>query len=330
MNHLGMMGRNGRDGKNGMSGKILITPRSLTRSGHPSLERLRAAGYELVMSTPGQTPSEQELIALLPGCVGWLAGVEPITAAVLESAAAGSLRAISRNGTGINNVDPGAAQRRNIAVLRAIGANAQGVAELAVGLIFAMARSIPFSDAKLKSQMWERRQGIELRGRTLGLIGCGAIGRIVTRMMLGCAMRVVAYDPFPNEAFAAEVGAQGFRYASISEVCAESDVLSLHAPPPEDGKPLVDAAFLAAMKPGAFLVNTARGELLDDEAVIAALESGKIAGVALDAFRKEPPGDDPLAKHPNVIATPHIGAFTKESVAMAVDVAVTNLLDFLA
>ncbi len=306
-----------------MSPKILITPRSLTRSGHTEIAKLEAAGYQPIYCTPGQTPSEDEMISLLPGCVGWLAGVEPITSTVLESAK--DLRAISRNGTGINNVDLDAAKRLNIAVLRAEGANAQGVAELAMGLLFALARSIPFSDAHLKSSQWERRQGIELVGKTLGLVGCGAIGRIVAKSAIGCGMNVVGYDPFPNEAFSKT---PGFIYASLDDVCAKADFLSLHCPPPE-GKPLVDAGRIALMKEGVYLVNTARGELLDDAAVIRALDSGKLSGVAIDAFRKEPPMDDPLVKHAKVIATPHVGAFTKESVSRAVSVAIDNLLQFL-
>ncbi|MDD3470459.1 MAG: phosphoglycerate dehydrogenase [Thermoguttaceae bacterium] len=307
-----------------MSKKILITPRSLTRSGHPAIAKLETAGYQPVYCTPGQTPSEDEMISLLPGCVGWLAGVEPITSHVLESAK--DLRAISRNGTGVNNVDLEAAKRLNIAVLRAEGANAQGVAELAMGLFFALVRSIPFSDAHLKSAEWERRQGIELIGKTLGLVGCGAIGCIVAKSAIGCGMKVVGYDPFPNDFFAQT---PGFAYVSLEEVRAKADLLSLHCPPLE-GKPLVDADWIASMKNGAYLVNTARGELLDETAVIEALDSGKLSGVAMDAFRKEPPTDDPLVRHPKVIATPHIGAFTQESVSRAVTVAIDNLLKFLA
>ncbi len=155
--------------------KILITPRSLTRNGHGALDKLEDAGYELVFSTPGAFPSEDELIEKLPGCVGYLAGVEQISAKVLDSAT--DLKVISRNGTGVDSVDVDAARRNHIEVLRAAGANARGVAELTFGHILAAVRSIPFSDAAMKAQRWERRKGIELAGRTLGLIGCGMIGQ---------------------------------------------------------------------------------------------------------------------------------------------------------
>lgn len=304
------------------SNRILVTPRSITRAGHPALERLEAAGYEILFCTKGKQPDEAELLQLVPDCMGWLAGVEPVNERVLESAK--QLKAISRNGTGVDSIDLETARRLGIRVLRAEGANARGVAELAIGLTLALVRSIPFSDRHLKAAGWERRKGIELQGRTLGLIGCGKIGQRVAVMAIGLGMRVVAHDPYPDEAFA---GPDGFRYVSLDGVFAESDVLSLHCPPPGDGRPLVDRQHIGAMKNGVYVVNTARADLLDDQAVLEALDNGKIAGVALDAYRKEPPGVDPLVQHEKVIATPHIGAFTEESVTRAVEVAVDNLLE---
>jgi len=304
--------------------KILVTPRSITRSGHPALKRLEAAGYELVLSTPGRQPDEEELLGQLPGCVGYLAGVEPVSARVLEAAT--ELRAISRNGTGVNNIDLGACERLNISVLRAEGANARGVAELAVGLTLALVRSIPFSDRHMKAAGWERRMGMELAGRTMGLIGCGHVGRQVAVMAAALGMRVAACDPYPDHSFSPP---DRFRYASLDEVLAEADVISLHCPVPSDGQPLINRERIAAMKDGVYLVNTARGELLDDQAVLEALVNGKIAGVAIDAFRTEPPGRDPLVEHDKVIAVPHIGGFTDESVTRAIEVAIDRLLEVL-
>lgn len=304
--------------------KILVTPRSITSGGHPALDRLTEAGYEIVLSTPGELPDEDELRRLLPRCVGHLAGVELISAGVLE--AAGNLQAISRNGTGVDNIDLEAAQRLNIRVLRAEGANARGVAELAIGLTLSLVRSIPFSDQRLKAAAWERRQGIELEGREMGLIGCGKIGQLVAVTAAALGMRVAAYDPYPDDSFTPP---DGFRQASLDEVFASADVVSLHCPASPDGRPLVDQPRLDTMKQGAYLVNTARGELLDDPAVLAALDSGRLSGLAMDAYRVEPPGDDPLVRHERVIAVPHIGAFTQESVTRAVETAVENLLGAL-
>lgn len=308
-----------------MAKKILVTPRSASAAGHPSLDKLEAAGYEVFFATPGRQPSEGELIEALPGCVGILAGVETISAKVLQAAT--DLKVISRNGTGTDAIDLQAAGRLGIGICRAEGANAQGVAELTVAAMFALARSIPFSDQAIKAGQWQRRKGIELRGRTLGLIGCGRIGRLVAETALALDMDVVAHDPFPDAAFAPS---DRFRLASLEEVIELADVLSLHCPPPAGGGPLLGTAELAKMRRGVLLINTARAGLLDVDALHAALESGHVAGAAIDVFETEPPSeDDPLAGHDRVIATPHIGAFTRESVDRAMYAAVENLLEYL-
>ena len=303
--------------------KILVTPRSLTRGGDPALDLLTGKGYEIVFSTPGTLPPEDELIELLPGCVGYLAGVEPITAAVLESAP--DLKVISRNGTGINTIDLQAAQRLNIEILRAEGANARGVAELTLGVILSLIRSIPFSDARLKRNMWERRKGLELEGRTLGLIGCGKIGQLVCRLALAFGMDVLAYDAYPDPKFAPGAG---FRFTDLEAVLDNSEIISFHCPEQPDGRPILDRERLGRLKPGAFVVNTARASLIEETAILEALQNGRVTGLALDVFDREPPEASPLLSDDRVIVTPHIGGFTAESVARATRAAVENLLDF--
>jgi D-3-phosphoglycerate dehydrogenase len=304
--------------------KVLITPRSLTKAGHPSFEQLKKAGYEVVYCTPGQQPDEAELVRLLPGCIGYLAGVEKVSARALE--AADILEVISRNGSGTDNIDAEAAKRKGITICKTEGANAKGVAELTIGLMYALARSIPFHDAKLKFQTWERRKGFELEGRTLGMIGCGQIGEETAVRALGIGMKVLAYRRNPDKAFAPS---EKFRWASLEEVIGQSDVLSLHRPANSDGSPVVTAELLGRMKKGSLLINTARGSLLDDKAVLAALDQGHLAGVATDVYEKEPPEDYSLAQHGRVIATPHIGAFTDESVERATVAAVENIIETL-
>ncbi len=305
--------------------RILVTPRSLTREGDPALDLLARAGFEVVKSSPGKQPDEAELLRLAPGCVGWLAGVEPISARVLE--AAEGLRAISRNGTGVDNVDLAAAKRLGIEVLRAEGANARGVAELTIGLLLSLARSIPWSDARMKGGAWERRRGIEMGGRTLGVIGCGRIGQLVSGMVMGLGARVVAYDAFPAAGFSPGTG---FRWAGLEEVLDTADAFTLHCPALPGGKPVIGAAALSRMKRGVLLVNTARASLVDEAAVMAALDDGRLAGFATDVFAKEPPESSALYRHDRVIATPHVGGLTGESVAQATRVAVDNLLRALA
>jgi len=304
--------------------KILITPRSLTREGDPALDLLKKAGYELVLCTPGKSPDEEELIRLLPGCVGWLAGVEKISARVLEKAA--GLKAISRNGTGVDSIDLDACRRLGIAVLKADGANARGVAELTVALLLSLLRSLTFSDARMKSGGWERRQGSELEGRTLGVIGCGKIGKLVARFALAMDMRVLAYDAFPDHSFSP---APGFRWVSREEVLREADAVTLHCPHTPGGPPLIDRAAVGSMKKGVFLLNTARAGLVDKDAVLEGIQQGKIGGYAVDAYDREPPEPHPLFSHEKVITTPHIGAFTAESVSRATRAAVDNLLNAL-
>ena len=301
--------------------KVLVTPRSVTAGGHPSLAKLKDAGYEVVFPTPGKQPAESDLLRLLPGCVGYLAGVEPVSAKVLE--AAKGLKVISRNGVGVDNVDLAAAQRLGIPVCKTLGANSRGVAELTMAHILSLARWISFSDATIKAGGWERRKGFELIGKTLGLVGCGNIGRLVAKFALGLDMKVLAYDVMPDHSFAPS---PDFRYTTLDEVLANSHIISLHCPPQPDGKPLLDATTLSRMKQGVVLINTARADLIDGAALAAALQTGQVAGVAADVFKTEPPTGDPLVLNDRVLATPHIGGFTDESVDRAVDMAVDNLL----
>lgn len=301
--------------------KILVTPRSLTAGGHPALERLAAAGYEVVLGPAGAMPTTADLMRLLPGCVGWLAGVEKINADVL--AAAADLRVIARNGTGVDAIDLDAARRRGIEVRRAEGANARGVAELAIGLILALARSIPLADAAIKAGRWERRKGIELEGKTLGIVGCGKIGRIVATLATGLGMRVLGHDPFATDS-------GDLPLVPLDALLAESDVITLHCPPPADGSPLLDTRRLGLTRAGVLIVNTARHELIDIPALVAAIDRAHVAAAALDVFDAEPPLDRAHLLSDRIIATPHIGGFTDESVDRAVDVAVDNLLAALA
>lgn len=203
-------------------GRILVTPRSLTidGDGSPLLEPLRRAGYEVITGRPGHTPSATELRALLPGVVGWLAGVEPITADLLE--VADELRVISRNGTGTDSIDLEAARLRGIRVERALGANAQGVAELAVSLALCAQRGIPWSSDGVKAGTWQRDLGRELRDMTVGIVGLGAIGGEVARIFAALGASVRGYDPV--------AGSSPIAVADVGDVFVGADVVSLHAP----------------------------------------------------------------------------------------------------
>jgi D-3-phosphoglycerate dehydrogenase len=304
-----------------MIGKIAVTPRSISSLGHSALSLLTDEGYEIVYPAPGKIPTESDLLNTIPRCIGWLAGVEPITERVLS--AAEGLRVISRNGTGVDNIDLNVAHARGIIVERAMGANARGVAELAITLMLSAFRSVTWSSNQLQQGSWERRIGIEARGRKLAIIGCGAIGREVADLALGLGMLVSCYDPIVSSSYTRP----GFSFASLEEALMSADAISFHCPP--GNRPILDAAMIARLKRGVVVINTARAELIDDDAMLAAIQSGQVASFATDVFHKEPPELSPLLKHDRVILMPHAGGFTEESVERATLAAVDNLLRVL-
>jgi D-3-phosphoglycerate dehydrogenase / 2-oxoglutarate reductase len=307
-----------------MDKRILVTPRSLTAEPHPEVERLRDLGFEIVYSTAGAMPTEQELMTLVPDCVGWLAGVEPVTPKII--AVAEKLKVISRNGVGVDNLPIETLNQRGVQVMIAEGANSLGVAELTIGLIFSAMRSIPLADAGIKSGGWPRVRGMEVRGRTIGIIGCGAIGREVARMAIALGANVIAFDPAkPN----LDLPSASFAYAEIDEIVAQADILSLHCPLPRDGGAVLTEGRLATCRQGQVIINTARSKLIDEAALLGALEDGRVGGYATDVFDEEPPTSLTLAAHPRVIATSHIGGFTTESVERATRIAADNLLSAL-
>jgi D-3-phosphoglycerate dehydrogenase / 2-oxoglutarate reductase len=304
--------------------RILITPRSLTSSPGAELAPLERAGFELFYSQPGRQPSEAELLTLVPGCDGWLAGVEPISAKVLD--AADRLRVISRNGVGMDSIDLAVAERLGIKIMTTPGANAAAVAELTVGLIICGLRHLAESAAKLKAGTWSRAQGREVNGCTIGLVGCGAVGRAVAEAVSALGAKVLAYDLEPSFGFQPS---PRFAWAPLDDVLSHADVVSLHCPALPDAAPLLTATRFGAMKRGALLVNTARASLVDELALLDALDQGRIDWYATDVFAVEPPPASRLLSHERVFATPHIGAFTAEGGRRAAEIAVENLLSVL-
>jgi D-3-phosphoglycerate dehydrogenase len=308
-----------------MTPRILITPRSLTQAPSLDLVPLERAGYKLIYASAGRTPTEDELLQLIPGCVGWLAGAEAISERVLRSATA--LKAISRNGTGVDNIPLSLAQQLGIKVLRAEAANAQGVAELAICFALASLRRLPALHLNLKQGYWKPVLGREIRGRQFGLVGCGAIGRTVAQMALGLGARVTAFDPYPDVSFQPD---GGFGWGTLNAVLADAEILSLHCPPLGSGQPLIDRKALNRIKTGCCLINTARGSLVEEGSILEALDTGKLSTYATDVFATEPPDPaSPLLRHERVLVSPHIGAFTEESVQRATQKAVENLISAL-
>src|SRR5688572_5441057 len=232
-----------------------------------------------------------------------------VTAAVI--AAAPRLRVIARAGTGVDNVDVPAASGRGIVVMNAPGANSISVAELALGQMLALARHLPAADAAMKQGKWEKKKflGEELRDKTLGLAGLGRIGQEVARRAAAFGMRLIAHDPFISAQVASDLGVE---LVSLDDLFARADYISLHMPSTPQTRHVVNAARLAQARRGIRIINTARGDLIDEGALADAIEAGHVAGAALDVFQKEPTVDFRLQNLPQVVATPHIAASTRE------------------
>lgn len=311
-----------------MKKKVLVTPKSFRNYKHKAYPLLEEKGYEIVENTYGRTLTENEIVELAAeGVEGIIIGVDPLPANVLEQLR--DLKAISKYGVGMDNIDLHCAAELGIKVKNAVGTNSVSVAELAIALMFTMSRKIPLHSDGVKAGGWDRSIGFELTGKKLGLVGGGQIGREVAKRARGLEMDVTIYDPyFSDEAFLAKY--QVSRTDSLDELLAKSDIISLHLPVTNETRHMINSTTLGLMKPNTVLINTSRGELVDEEALYEALTSGKIAGAAQDVFSSEPPArDEKLLKLDNFILTPHLGAFTGEAVEKMAMVSTTNLLEML-
>jgi phosphoglycerate dehydrogenase-like enzyme len=260
-----------------------------------------------VIYNPFERPlTSSEVGALLPGCDGYIAGLDYIDRAAIDRA--DQLKVIARYGIGVDRIDLAAAAEKSIVVTNTPFANAVSVAELTIGMILSLARSIPALTADTRTGGWSRIAGITLEGKTVGLVGLGSVGKQVALRLRAFDCTLLAYDPAADADFAA---ANRIELVTLEDVISQADFLSLHCSLLPVTRGMVNASFLAQVKPGAYLINTARGELIDEAALIEALQNGHLRGAALDAFAQEPPGkDNPLLALPQVIATPHSGAHT--------------------
>ncbi len=288
------------------------------------LESMNAAGCLFLPHTFQNAPSEEEMIAHIGAADVLISGTEPVTERVL--AAAPRLKVISKHGVGYENIDLAAAKARGIAVAIAGGSIAESVADMALTLILVLARQIVQGNGSVKAGKWGRFVGIELREKVLGIVGLGQIGKGVARRAKGFGMRIVAYDTYQDAQFAASWGVE---YLPLAALLMRSDFVTLHAPVTQETRTLIGVEQLAQMKPSAFLINTARGELVDEMALYEALSQGKLAGAASDVFVKEPPGDNPLLKLENFIAMPHSAGQTVEGLRKMGEITAENALRVL-
>lgn len=293
-----------------------------------TIAAFRQSGLDIVPLTAPWNDGE-ETVRQLAGLDCWVNCGQDCTAEMIERLS-GSLKMICRNGIGFDQIDIAAAERLGICVTNTAGSMNASVAEAALILILeAMRKTYLFNRRLVNGANFDRSGivGSDLEGKTVGLIGFGGIARSLARYLLGFDCKILVYDVFRDEAAAKQYGAE---YVSLKELAAKSDVVSVHCPLNENTHHLVNGEFLAGMKPSAVLVNTARGPIVDERALIEALKNGVIAGAGLDVYEQEPPArDNELLAMDNVYALPHVGSFSVESRSLTTKFAIDNILDFV-
>lgn len=309
-----------------MKKKILITPKSFFRARNKADEIFSQFDLDIVENNTGKTLTKQQMIELCSDVDGVIVGLDPMDEEVLRSAK--NLKAISKYGVGLDNIDLKVADELGIKVRKAEGTNTRSVAELTTGLFFALSRSIPKAVADVKDGRWDRTIGTEVGAKVVGIIGFGAIGREVAKMSAGLGMKIMAYDPYFNDVELTK--AMNVKMTNIDEILEKADFVTLHLPLNEETNKIINSKTLSRMKQTAYLVNTARGELVDEDALYDALKNGIIAGAAQDVFSQEPPDkQNKLLSLNNFILTPHIGAYTKEATERMVVISAKNLIEML-
>jgi D-3-phosphoglycerate dehydrogenase len=291
------------------------------------LELLRQAGFELDERQGLSGEALKEAVRSADGLI--VRSGTRVTADLLDDP--GRLRAIVRAGVGVDNIDVAAATRKGIVVMNTPGGNSVSTAEHTIALLLALCRHVPAADLSIRQGKWERNRfvGCQLAGKTLGVIGLGRVGREVARRAAGLDLKVIGFDPFLAPDRAAQLGIEAV--GDLDQLLPRCDILTVHTPLTAETRDLINAARIARMKPGARVINCARGGIINETALAEALQSGHLAGAALDVFTQEPPPPDhPLLKSPSVVVTPHLGASTVEAQLSVAREAAQLLIDFLA
>jgi len=305
-----------------MKRKILIALQTFSEYSEIPLKLLKNAGVEIVQNKLGHRLNQSEIIQLGKDCDGVIAGVEPYDAYVLNSLP--NLKCISRCGVGVDNIDIGIAKQRGVTILTTPDAVIQPVTEMTVAMIFDLLRLLTYHTALLKSGLWEKRGGHLLSGRRVGVVGLGRIGKRVSEMLKALNADVVGFDICPDTAWAEK---HGVKIRSFQEILATSDILCLHLSILNENPFILGQREISKMKKGAIVINTSRGQVIDEDALYEALKSGYLGGAGLDVFTNEP-YNGPLCKLNNVVLTPHISTLTEESRTDMEIQAVENLLRF--
>jgi D-3-phosphoglycerate dehydrogenase len=304
--------------------KILITPRSFASSSDKAIKMLTARGYEIQRNNTDRPYQKEEMLNLIRGIDGMIIGIDELSAEIIEKA--NKLKVISKYGTGLDNIDLPMATKKKIIVTNTPQANIDAVADLAFGLILSLARRIPEADRKTKNGKWEKIIGKSVWKKTLGVIGLGKIGRQVVKRARGFQMNILGFDLIKDKKFAQRYG---IKYVSLGKLLQKSDYITIHIPLNDATRGIISYKELEKIKKDAFLINTSRGGIVDEQALYQALRNNQLKGAALDVYSNEPPVESPLKELDNVIMTPHIGAYTEEAIENMGMQAAQNLIDVL-
>lgn len=288
------------------------------------VEKLESYGFNVFINEGGKRFSEEELVGFLSRCDAAVVGLDKIEDKILSKTE--KLKAVSKYGVGLDNIDFDACLRHNVEVLYSAGINKRSVAEMALGFMLSLSRNLYVSSNKLKNGTWDKNGGRQLSGKTVGIIGVGNIGKDLIGLLKPFECRIMVNDVINQKDYYI---ANGLTEASKEDIFKESDIISVHTPLNESTKNMINVSSFAMMKESAFVINTARGGIVNENDLKQALTSGRIAGAALDAYVTEPPTDSELTAIPNLLCTPHIGGNAIEAVEAMGFAAIDNLISYM-
>lgn len=301
--------------------KILVTPRSFGKSDPHVFKILEQAGIEVVKNETGGIMPPELLIQKLSDCDGIIIGIEPLNSEIIASAK--KLKAVAKYGVGVDNIDLIACKNRNIKVSRTVGANSDAVADYAFTLMLSVARKLIPIDSLCRKEQWTKTMSIDINKKTLGLIGLGAIGKGMVKRAKGFDMKVLAYDVFWDDEYAASAGVEA---ASVERIYKEADFISVHVPLTDETKNMISENQIEMMKPTAVIINTARGGIINENALLKALQSNRIYGAGIDAFEEEPPKNPAWFTLDNVVMGSHCAASTNGAAEKMGRMAANNII----
>jgi D-3-phosphoglycerate dehydrogenase / 2-oxoglutarate reductase len=305
------------------SNRILTSPSSFGQIDQKPNELLKNKHYEPINNPYGRKLTESETIKLAGNCLGVVAGVESYNASVIDNLP--NLKCISRVGVGMDSIDLDYAKSKGIFVVNTPDGPTRSVAEFTIGMTFSILRRIPQADSAIKKGCWEKQTGNLLYGKTIGVIGLGRIGRMVSEMFRGLGNNIVGYDLFPDKYWAKE---HNVKLVDLNSLLDVADIVTVHIPGSTDSLPVIAFDELNRLKKGGFLINISRGNVVDEQVLYELLESNHLAGAAIDVYSKEP-YTGPLCDLNNIILTPHIGSYAAEGkLQMEID-AVRNLIEVM-